>query len=263
VATGQAGKRARAADADSDPGTQATQAGPPGNPELRFQSNGTFSGATSSVGLNGTEMVGMDEADRFLDSAAQRRLGPARGPASRFSPCWTGNELFVVGNTGQMPDVWERCQSLEEAKSALQSRLSRVLDDSTRGRAERNQIADILWENLDRYDTAGVILNGQYDPNDAHVRDDGEPWATCTECNRAAPFHDGTMWGSLAATKFKDRMSWEQPRVRSALRCKACNEHSYVPLRCSQCAQVVAPHQMSNSQKRTNKRCVKCAQSSC
>ena len=197
-----------------------------------------------------------------VEAVLERGRGSARGPASRFRPCWSGKQLFVIGNTGQMPHTWERCQSLEEAKSALQARLTRVLDDSARDRVERNQVADILWETLDRYDTSGIILSGQYDPNNARMRDDGEYAATCSECNRAAPFYDGTMWGSQATAKLRSRMQVEQPRVRSALRCRACNEQTHVQLRCSQCALVVAPHQMSNSQRKTSRRCIQCVQGS-
>ena len=70
-----------------------------------------------------------------------------------------------VYNTEEMRVLWTGCQTLDEMKTALQARMTRIMGDLAMCDKVKAVMAERLWCTMDLVDRKGVILDGQIDPN--------------------------------------------------------------------------------------------------
>ena len=115
--------------------------------------------------------------------------------------------------------------TLDEKRVQIQARLCHVINDCALSEEVRFTIADKLWDWLGTWDSRGVILNQQVDPNNTGVTasDDGIAIAKCPSCSRKLAI-ESEAWGEQAKVKLRHRSDNYIMQVRSSVLCKLCSQ---------------------------------------
>ena len=166
-----------------------------------------------------------------------------------------------VCNTEEMRVLWTGCQTLDEMKTALQARMTRIMGDLAMCDKVKAVMAERLWCTMDLVDRKGVILDGQIDPNNTISMHDGEARATCAACNASALLSNNAFWSEGAKQKLKNRLEDPAPRVRSGLMCINCGKPKPKPLVCSSCERKCVEEDFTKAQRSKKKmRCTRCVE---
>lgn len=164
-----------------------------------------------------------------------------------------------VGNTEEMIVLWTECQTLDEMKTALQARMTRIMGDLAMCDKVKAVMAERLWCTMDLVDRKGVILDGQIDPNNTISMLDGEAHATCAACSTPALLSNSEFWSEGTKEKLKNRLEDPAARVRSGLMCINCGKPKPKPLVCSSCDSKCVEGDFTKSQRsKKHMRCTRC-----
>ena len=181
--------------------------------------------------------------------------------------------LEVIGYSSDRCAAWEGSQTIPQRKDILQATLARLMENTNISSMYRNSMAEEIWQILLKYDSNGIILSRQVDPNNVSSVQDEPPnreeddevvlEAICTACEGTFRLNDPTYWSIKAHDKLVDRFLQPKFKVRSGIKCQTCSIPELTLPICSMCSKQCRLDEMSESQRKravAKRKCIQCAQ---
>ena len=170
--------------------------------------------------------------------------------------------LEVIGYSSDRCAAWEGSKTIPQKKDILQATLVRLMEDTNISSMYRNSMADEIWQILQKYDSNGIMLSRQVDPNNVSSMQEVLE-ATCTACQDTFRLNDPTYWSITAHDKLVDRFLQPKFKVRSGIKCQQCSMPEQTLPICSKCRKQCRQDEMSVSQRSravAKRKCIDCVQ---